>query len=253
MFREVGVKPNDIKTVEDLPKLPIIRKDDIKRNGVRMISREYNVAKLKKLRTSGSTGEPLLFYISGREDEFRKAKHLRANIACGQKARDKWVTITSPIYFSQATKLQRLLGIYVPLSVSVFEDVTNQISIIEKLRPDVLDGYASSLLLLAKEIKKMGIDTIKPRLLISGADLIDPRSRQFVEEIFEAPLYDQYGAAEFERLAWQCKEKNGYHIDADSVIMEFVDENGENVAPGETGEIVCTSPVSYTHLTLPTN
>ena len=240
-FREAGVKPTDIKTIEDLSKLPIIRKDDIKRNGIRMISREYDIAKLRKLRTSGSTGEPLFFYISGKEDEFRKAKHLRANIACGQRPRDKWVAITSPPYFSQATKLQRLLGIYAPVSVSVFDDVVNQISIIEKLRPDVLDGYGSSLLLLAREIEKMGIDTIKPRLLLSGADLIGPRSRHFVENVFGAPLYDQYSSAEFERLAWQCKEKNGYHIDADSVIMEFVDENGENVAPEEAGEIVCTS------------
>jgi phenylacetate-CoA ligase len=108
------------------------------------------------------------------------------------------------------------------------------------LKPDVLDGYASSLLLLAREVEKRSMKTIKPRFVISGADLIDAHSRQFVEKVFEVPFYDQYGTAEFERLAWQCQEKAEYHIDADSVVMQFVDENGEEVAPGETGKIVCT-------------
>ena len=240
-FKRAQLKPDEIKTVDDLSKLPIIRKDEVKQNLKRMISKEYEISKLKMLRTSGSTGKPLYFYISRKEDEYRKARHLRANIACGQKPRDRWVTITSPIYFNQATRLQRLLRFYAPMSVSVFNDVSTQISIISKLNPDVLDGYASSLLLLAKEVEKRGVKTIKPKILISGADLIDPASRKYVEKVFGVPFYDQYGAAEFERLAWQCEEKNLYHIDADSIIMEFVDENGEAVAPGETGEIVCTS------------
>jgi phenylacetate-CoA ligase len=50
---------------------------------------------------------------------------------------------------------------------------------------------------------------------------------------------------ELERLAWQCKEKSGYHIDADSVVMQFVDENGDEVAPGEKGEVVCTSLFNF--------
>ncbi|MEM2506184.1 MAG: phenylacetate--CoA ligase family protein [Nitrososphaeria archaeon] len=243
-YRQAGLRPDDVRTVDDLSKLPIIRRDEVKRNLNRMISTEYDVKELRMLRTSGSTGEPLYFYISGREDELRKAKHLRANIACGQKPWHRWVVITSPIYFNQAGRLQKLLGIYAPISVSVFDDVSKQISIIERLKPDVLDGYASSLLLLTREVEKRGITTIKPKIMISGADLIDKASREYVEKVFGVPFYDQYGAAEFERLAWQCEEKSQYHIDADSVVMQFIDENEEEVAPGERGEIVCTSLIN---------
>ena len=240
-FREAGVRPSDVKSVEDLKKLPIVRKDEIRRNLNQTVSKKYKISRLKMLRTSGSTGQPLYFYVSEAEDEYRKARHLRANIVCGQKMRDRWVLITHPLYFSQTTRLQRFLGFYAPIPVSVFDDVDKQISIIERLKPNVLDGYASSLLLLAKRIDKKGVEVIRPRFLISGADLIDPRSRKYVEEVFDAPFYDQYGCAELERLAWQCEERGEYHIDADSIIMEFVDEDGERVAPGETGEIVCTS------------
>ena len=244
-FREAGVKPGDVRSVEDLKKLPILRKDEVRRNLDQMVSRRFEVSRLKMLRTSGSTGEPLCFHISGVEDEYRKARHLRANIVCGQRLRDRWVLITHPLYFSQATRLQRFLGFYAPIPVSVFDDVDEQISKIERLKPDVLDGYASSLLLLARRVEEREVKTIRPRFLISGADLIDPSSRRYVEEVFGVPFYDQYGCAEFERLAWQCEERRGYHIDADSVVMEFVDEDGERVAPGETGEIVCTSLFNY--------
>jgi len=244
-FTKAGIDPKDIRTVSDLAKLPITKKEEVRKNLDRMISKDYTISGLRMLRTSGSTGEPLHFYITGEEDEFRKARHLRANIACGQKIRDRWVAVTSPIYFNQATKLQRILRIYAPMSVSVFDDVATQISILERLKPDVLDGYASSLLLLAKEVKRKGVDTIKPKFLISGADLIDLPSRRVVEEVFGVPFFDQYGAAEFERLAWQCEKKREYHIDADSVIMQFVDNNGDEVALGETGEIVCTSLFNY--------
>ena len=244
-FRQLKLYPSDIKTVEDLKKLPILRKEDVRENFGEIISGEFNVAKLKMRRTSGSTGEPLYFYISDAEDEYRKAKHLRANMGCGQKPRDRWVMITSPMYFNQVTKLQRMIRFFTPLSVSVYEDVTSQVSKISNLKPDVLDGYASSLLLLAQEVEKKCVNSIKPKMLISGADLIEPYSRKFVEKVFGAPFYDQYGCAELERLSWQCVEKCGYHIDADSIIMQFVDEDGEEVAPGERGEIVCTSLFNY--------
>ena len=244
-LREAGIKPNDIKTAKDLNKLLIVRKDEMKKHLYETVSEDFKIDHLKMLRTSGSTGLPLHFYISGSEDEFRKAKHLRANISCGQKPRDNWVTITSPLHFGEATRLQRMLGIYVPTPVLVFNDVATQISTIEGLKPDILDGYSSSLLLLAKEVEKRGLGTIDPRFIIGGAELIDNSSRRFIEKVFDAPFYDQYACVEMERLAWQCPEKIGYHMDADSVIVQFVDENGEEVSIGERGEIVCTSLFNY--------
>ena len=245
LMKQKGVRPNEIRSVQDLKKLPILRKDDVRKNYELMVSKKFNVSKLKQRRTSGSTGEPLRFYVSNSEDEYRKAKHLRASMSCGQKTRDKWVVVTSPMYFQQTTKLQDLVGFFPINSVSVFDDVSTQIKRISSLQPDVLDGYASSILLLAKEIDRTGTNLIKPRLLVSGADLIDGPSREYVESVFDAPFYDQYGCAELERLASQCTEKDGYHIDADSVVMEFLDEDGEEVSPGELGEIVCTSLFNY--------
>jgi len=245
MFEKAGVKPDDIKKISDLNKLPIVRKEDVIKNTKDIISVKHDIAKLKVQRTSGSTGRPLYVYMTQAENEFRKAKHLRAQIVLGQKPWDKWVTITSPLHFAETTRLQRLFNFYSVNPISVFEDVSKQVSKIVELKPDVIDGYSNSLLILAKEIDKMSINSIKPKFLVSGAELISLPSRNYIERIFEAPLYDQYATVEFERIAWQCREKAEYHIDVDSVVLQFVDEDGDEVAPGESGEIICTSLFNF--------
>jgi phenylacetate-CoA ligase len=240
-YDEVGVKPEEIKTVEDLSKLPIISKSEIRQNMNDVISSDYSMESLRVLSTSGSTGQPLKVYISKEEDGFRKAKHLRANLSCGHKFSNRWLTVTSPSHFSEVSGIQKRLRFYSPKFVSVFWDVDKQLSVIREFKPEVLDGYSSSLSLLAREVRKKGVSGINPRIIFGGAELIDDVSRNVIEEVFEAPFYDQYATIEFERMAWQCSERSGYHIDADSLIMQAVDANGTEVATGESGEMVCTS------------
>jgi phenylacetate-CoA ligase len=244
-FRSIGIKPEDIKGPDDLNKLPVLSKEEIRNNLNDMISNEFDKKSLRVMSTSGSTGHPLKIYASRGEDAFRKAKHLRANIICGQRPRDRWVTITSPTHFADVGKIQRISGFFAPRFVSVFDDTTAQISALEKARPAILDGYSSSLLLAAREIERMGVQTIRPRMVFGGAELSDRSSRRFIEGVFNTPFYDQYATVEMERMAWQCVERSGYHIDADAMIIQFLDDAGDEVSPGESGRIVCTSLFSY--------
>jgi phenylacetate-CoA ligase len=245
-FRKAGVNPHDIKTLEDLAKLPIVRKNEMKlENPRRLVSVGFDINKLKVDRTSGSTGQPFGTYLCSFEDDWRKAIYMRANISCGQKPRDRWVVITSPHHFKDTTDIQRRLGIYAQTCVSIFSSVDEQISLIAEAKPDVLDAYSGSLVLLAKEVERRGLKTIRPRIIFGTADLIDVVSRKFLERVFEAPFYDQFGCAEVDRSAWQCPEKLGYHMDVDSVITQFVDDEGKEVSAGERGEIAYTSLFNY--------
>lgn len=245
-FRKAGVFPTDIKTLEDLNKLPIIKKDDWRHeNSRRLVSTAFNMQKLKVVTTSGSTGKPFRVYLTRTEDDWRKAIYMRANISCGQKPRDRWVVITAPHHFFDTSDIQRSLGIFAQTVISVFADVDEQIRLVGEADPHVLDGYSQSLLLLAKEVERRRIETIEPRMIFGTAELIDEAARQFIERVFNAPFYDQFGCAEIDRSAWQCPEKVGYHMDVDSVITQFVDEDGEEVGPDERGEIVYSSLFNY--------
>jgi len=240
-FLKSGIKPDDVKSVQDLNKLPIIRREELQENSGKLISSDFDQSKLKVVSTSGSSGKPLFTFLTKREDEFRKAKLLRPHIVCGQKPWDRWVLIEPTQHIKRLGGLQRFLRVYSPLFVSIFDDVSKQVSAIEKLDPDVLDGYSNSLFLVAQEVERVGIKTIRPRFVMGGAELIDAPSRKFIEEVFAAPFYDQYASEELQMIAWQCPEKSGYHIDADSVAVQFVDDEGKEVASGERGELVCTS------------
>lgn len=246
-FEEAGVDVEAIRTAEDLSKLPVIKKAEFKRQDPKHItSSEYDLSKLKKVRTSGSTGTPFVVYVDPREDAWRKAIYMRANINCGQKPRDRWVVLTSPTHFSDTTKIQRKIGVYAQTCISLFESSDNKISQIEAAKPDVLDGYSGSLFLLAKEMKRRGLHTIKPRLMFGNAEFIDLDSRRYIEDVFEAPYCDQFGCAEIDRSAWQCLERGSYHMDVDSVITEFLDKDGDTVSNGESGEVAYTSLFNYT-------
>jgi len=245
-FRSAGVKPDDVRSLDDLSKLPLVRKSEFRQVPARQrVSVEFDVDRLKAIRTSGSTGEPFTTYVCGREDEWRKAIYMRANISCGQRPRDRWVVVTAPHHFHDTTGVQRRLGVYAQTCVSVFMGVDEQVRVIGGLKPDVLDGYSGALFLVAKELDRRGIKAIRPRIVFGTADLIDVASRRFMEEVFDAPYLDQFGCAEIDRSAWQCPERVGYHMDVDSVVMEFVDEDGEAVAAGERGEVVYTSLFNY--------
>ncbi|MCJ7608494.1 hypothetical protein MUP00_02335, partial [Candidatus Bathyarchaeota archaeon] len=192
-MRVLGLRPDDIRTLKDLNKLPILRKSTIRASVDRLISKEYGQDRLRVRSTSGSTGHPLNVYLTPREDAFRKAKHLRANMSCGHRLRDRWVVVTSPTHLNESTSLQRLLGLYAPLFVSVFDSTEQQLSRIQELQPEVLDGYSSSLYLLAKEAEKRGIEEkIDPRVIFGGAELVSDNSKRYVEKVFQAPFYDQY-------------------------------------------------------------
>ncbi len=245
-FKEFGVDVASIRKIEDLSKLPVIKKDEFKRQDpTQTVSPQYDLNRLKKVRTSGSTGTPFEVYITPNEDAWRKATYMRANINCGQKPRDRWVVLTSPTHFGDTTSLQRKIGIYAQNCISLFESTDSKISQIEAARPDILDGYSGSLVLLAKEIQRRGLTSIRPRLMFGNAELISLESRHFVEEAFGAPYCDQFGCAEVDRSAWQCLERGGYHMDVDSVVTEFLDGAGDPVNVGERGEVTYTSLFNF--------
>ena len=245
-FKEFGVDVSAIRKIEDLSKLPVIKKDEFKKQDPRqVVSSEYDLNSLKKVRTSGSTGTPFEVYITPSEDAWRKAIYMRANINCGQKPQDRWVVLTSPTHFGDTSNLQRKFKVYAQKCISLFESTDNKVSQIEAARPDVLDGYSGSLFLLGKEVKRRGLKTIRPRLMFGNAELISLESRRFIEDAFGAPYCDQFGCAEVDRSAWQCLVRGGYHMDVDSVVTEFLDGKGASVSAEERGEVTYTSLFNF--------
>jgi len=243
-FREAGVTPDDIRTVEDLRKIPITTKKELKENFSDLIARGVDPSSCWMPRTSGSTGIPLKAAYGRRDEDYQKAIALRPNLACGQHLRDPWAVLTAPHHILDKKHWFQKLRFLSPSFVNIFADLQEQIRLLEEMQPRVIDGYPSALYLLAREMKRTGRKTINPEIIFSTAEHLSPEMREGIESTFGIRMYDQFGCVEMGRTAWECPEHAGYHMDIDAVVMEFL-RDGEPVAPGERGEIVYTGLYHY--------
>lgn len=247
-FKEVNLKSEDIKTAEDLIKLPFLTKDEVQNSFPKeIVSPLVDLSKCWTSHTSGTSGKPITTVYDKKAEDFEKACVLRPNLSCGQGLFDKWVVITSPEHIQDKTlnkKWFQRLGLFSQEYISLFEDAKKQISILEKLNPEVLDGYSSSLYLIAKELKASGNNKIKPKIVYGTSDMLTKEMRTVINSAFDVEIYDQFGSVEMGRTAWECPKHSGYHIDMEAVVMEFIKDN-EQVTSGERGEIVYTNLYNY--------
>ena len=243
-FKDARVRPEDIRTVDDLKKIPFTTKDEVRKNSTgSMIARGVDLKKCMIVKTSGSTGIPTDVIYDPSANDFSKAINLRSHIENGLTPFSKWVIFGDPRRFPKPRWFQKA-GVFNPQWVSVFDPAEKQLELLQKIRPDVIGGYTSSILLLARAIKDKGINGITPSAIISTGELLDSRTRDYIDSVFDLKMVDQFGCVELNRTAWECSEHAGYHIDVDAVVMEFISD-GEITAPGERGEIVYTGLYNY--------
>ena len=246
LFRSAKIHPDDIRCASDLNKIPIVDKAELKKFPLKdLIANNFRTKNLQRIATGGSTGHPFSIYINAKEDAWRKGIYLRANITCGQKIRDKWIAVIDPQYSNTSNRINRQLGFFYRNIIPVNWDMSIILKKLTDLNIDVLDGFPNTIYLLAKEWQRNGISQIHPGLIFGSGELIDKNSINYIEKIFSAPYFDQFGCSEVDRTAWQCRHREGYHMDQDSVVTQFVDREGEEVAPGEKGEIVYTSLFNF--------
>ena len=245
-FNAAGVKPDDIRTVEDLPKLPVTTKSEI-REGFRrgsILRKGLDLSKCKLARTSGSSGDPIPVVYDKKAEDFQKAVAVRSFMEAGGRFFDKWAMITSPQRAAVKKRWFQHFRLLSPTFLSLFDPVDTQVSMLRKIKPDVIEGYSSSIWLIAKAVRDKGINDIKPRVVIGTAEVLSSDIRSFIDETFGLKMYDQFGGVEIGRSAWECEQHNGYHMDIDALAMEFV-RNNEHVAVGEQGRLLYTSLFNY--------
>jgi len=239
-FDSLGLKPDDVQTVKDLKKLPTVTKQEIQDSyPAETVAKGFTVEKLKKYTTSGSTGMPLTVAFDGEAEDFRAAVFGRPFFECGLGLRDKMMVVGDVRHFPNSTTWYQKMGFLKRAYLSATVPVENNIPLITRYDPDAIFAYSSYILLLAHAVKKLGVREVMPDLVFGTAEIMTKETRNIVKSVFSTEILDLYGCVETERLAWECREHVGYHMDIDSTVIEFV-KDGEEVAPGESGQIVLT-------------
>jgi len=251
-WKKMRINSNSIQKFEDVKRFPIINRKILGRNHSDFISDEYvkYLNLLPKMTsflfvrsTSGTTGEPMRLYFNPDAKDFLDAVYARALINVGYNP------LKPLLYFwwqqTPQKELYHIFRLFKKIYVPSEWTEEEQLAFMQKIRPEYIYYFPSALYFISRLIMSENIEIdFQPKLIISHAEILTERMRKIIEDAFDTKVYDQYGANEFNRIAWECKERNGYHIDADSVFIEIVDENYEEVAEGEVGKVLITGLVN---------
>jgi phenylacetate-CoA ligase len=247
LFNVNNIKADDIKSVKDLCKIPILDKAPLKSNPEKFINKTFNKNSLFTVSTSGTTGTPLSIYCNSDVRQKNYAFFDRFLDQVGIKHNGKRATFGGRVV-CKSTQKKPPFGRYSffqkNLLMSTYHLSENNIpSYINKLRdfkPDYIDAYPSALYVLSKyafdnNISLKGVTNA----ITTSAEALTSEHRRIIEDVFDVPIYDQYGSSEMCVFIAQCNHGK-YHLHSDYSYVEFIKENGEVAKAGEEAELICT-------------
>jgi phenylacetate-CoA ligase len=258
-YREVmdgaGLRPDDFQTADDLSRLPILTGDQLAREPERFRSRRVAVAGCVQLGSSGTTGraksvhhDPAALFLS-----LAHGQRQRAVLAqfVGRSVGYREMNVTRPGSAYLRTRHFYEANSWVPRWIDLerstllpedsFEENVAQINAFE---PDVIFGYGSYIGAVFRYAWETGRSLALPKVVWYTSEHMPVPNRRLIETAFGVPVLASYGAVEAPRIAFQCERREGYHIGLDHVAVRVVDEDGEALPPGETGEVVISNLVN---------
>ncbi len=246
LFDRLSLRPADVRKGDDLRKLPILTKETIRtniRNG-KLLATNLKKASLIPNSSSGSTGEPLQFYVTKDSYSLNIAANLRGWYNMGYRLGDRYVKLSVNPRSNRIKKVQdRVNSCLYFSSKAVTEESTREfVELLVKERPKFIRGYPSTLSLIAKYLASSGADIPELTGVNTTGEILFPEMRQIIERVFGCPVFDSYsgegGANMFEF------SKGKYFVSNEYAITEVLDDRGRAITNGE-GEIITTDLWNY--------
>ncbi|MFS0576869.1 AMP-binding protein [Sporosarcina sp. 179-K 3D1 HS] len=247
-FDELGVKPEDIQTIDDIVKLPFTIKKDFRDQypyGLFAVPIE-EVTRIHG--SSGTSGKPTIVGYTEKDLKNWGIIVARAIVAAGGKKSDVFHNAYGYGLFTGGLGLHQgadELGVAtVPISGGNTE---RQITLINDLKPRGICGTPSYILSIVEKMEDMGINPRETELKygIFGAEAWSEEMRAKLEEKLDIKAVDIYGLSEImgPGVAVECHEaQDGLHIAEDHFFIEIIDPDTLQPVPdGESGEVVFTS------------
>ena len=246
LMKEKGVEPGDIRSSEDLYKLPFLSKDDLREAyPYGMLATPLQDA-VRIQSTSGTTGKRVVAFYTQHDLDVWEDCCARAIMAAGGTKDDVVHVSYGYGLFTGGPGLNggshKVGSLTLPMSSGNTE---RQIQFMCDLGSTILCCTPSYAAYLAETILEKGLrDQIKLKAGIFGAEAWSEEMRQDIQDKLGIKAYDIYGLTEISGpgVSFECSEQTGMHINEDHFIAEIIDPNTGKVLPeGEKGELVFTS------------
>jgi len=248
-FDEIGVRPKHIKSFDDYLRVPIITKEEIQENNCDLLARNRDKENVIVNHTGGSTGEPLTFYQDKNYLDYAYAGIRLGFAMCGYILGDKQLYLWGSDADSEAHKgMKGKIIDYLENTrfINTFDLTEESLhTYLEELcrwKPDYIWGYASSLEMLARFIRKESKPfQLRPEAIQSTAEVLTPTQRKLIESVFSCRVFDRYGCREVGIIAHECPAHEGLHIFSPNNYVEVLDNDNKPGEDGEIGKIVVTN------------
>ena len=249
-FDALKLTPADIKTTADLPKLPLLTRDDVRENFDDLCSRAFPRRSIRTGHTSGTTGTPLTigydrdtvwmtYAVFDRHYRWAGCKLgtngdriavARGNVIVPLDQR------TPPFWRKNYRHNQLLLSSF-HLSGT---NLPAYFDALAKFQPAVVDGYPSTLFLLAKYLQNRG-EFFPVKAVITSSETLYDFQRDVIEERFKCRVFDYYALAERMVFSHECDRHEGHHVAMEYGVAEVIDPDGQPVPTGSVGRLAGTS------------
>jgi phenylacetate-CoA ligase len=247
-FKNAGITPEDIKTLEDIQKIPFTVKDDLRSNyPFGMLAVDLNdIVEIHA--SSGTTGNPVVVAYTTNDMNVWQELMARSLYTTGVRKEDVmhnaygYGLFTGGLGFHYGA--QKIGTTIIPVSGGMTQ---RQIKIMKDLGSTVLCCTPSYAVYLAESMTSEGIDPridLKLKMGLFGAEPWSERMRERVENELGIEAFDIYGLTELcgPGVSVECKKYKGLHIWEDHFLIETIDsKTGEVLPAGEEGELVFTT------------
>jgi len=246
LWDESAVHPSQVLTLADLSEFPKVTKQLLRDAGDLALDQSTPKKRFVEGRTSGSTGEPLVYYKTKAHQSWVIASQLHGWTWAGWRLGDRWIRVQFRGHLPLRARIEdwAFNCLYMPID-NLDEPFLRQFAErAARFDPVMIRGYAGATYVFAKFLLENGDERLRPRAVVSTGDTLYPHYREAIEAAFQCPVFDTYGG-EGMAVANQCEE-GSYHI-LPPVCVE-VEPEGTEMQEERPGRLLLTS---LTNLAMP--
>jgi len=249
-FDAAGMDPHSFKTPEDVQRLPLLTRDDIRANYEPLRSRRFTESELFPAATGGTTSNPVPFLRSRESLQEKNTLQLRfdawADLYPGDKIFYVWGAVQDfaqdPSWRWRLYDRYLMRRVWAPTSLFNEQVLEGYLQMFRSFRPHAIYAYPTPLALFCEYLRDKGGDFPRPKSVICTAEPLFRSQREIIESVLACKVFEQYGAREFGMIGAECEAHAGLHINPAAAFVEYVPVPDSSE---ELYEVIVTDLLNY--------
>lgn len=240
--QEIYSKP--INSLDDIKDFPIIDKNIVREAGSGLHNEKYcnDKSKAKAYPTSGTTGQPAVFYHDSNCFDYVYAGHIRKGYATKKYHPLLKILHITTLYDENKQLFYQKLGLFRRTCIASFTPISEIKKILFETKPNCLISYPVIIADLVASMSKEELEEASKfiKLIFTESEMLPDHLRKYIQDSLKTEIFDDYASHDVLTITYECSHHR-HHILEDRIYFEILDDQGNPVPDGVEGNIVITS------------